>query len=81
MGNIMIQRSKAIVDMIKATRINRGMSQKELSEKSGISTVTISKIENHRVIPRMSNLLRICQALEIKITMREIMDDIFDTFS
>lgn len=77
----MIQRTKAIVDMIKAARINRGISQKELAEKSGISAVTISKIENHRVNPRMSNLLRICEALEIKITMSQKLNDIFDTFS
>ena len=53
---------------IKALRIEKKMSQEELSVKSGISRTTISNIENgseKNVL--MSTLLRIAAALETTV--------------
>lgn len=71
-------RTAHIVNLIKTTRVSRGLSQRELSELSGISTTSISKIENHGVTPRITNLLKLCSVLGIDINLKEIKSDIFD---
>lgn len=48
----------------KITRIRKGLSQEELSQKSGIGRVTISKIENgHADSVKLGILKKIAEAL------------------
>lgn len=43
----------------------RGMTLKELSEKTGVSIANLSNLKNNRVVSvRFSTLGRICKALE-----------------
>jgi transcriptional regulator with XRE-family HTH domain len=47
-------------------RIQKGMTQTALSERSGIPQANLSKIEQGKQDPTVSTLLRICSALEIR---------------
>lgn len=57
-----------IGESLKSARMKAGMSQSELAEKLGISSVGISQWESGRRIPRDETLLRIAQALGISIS-------------
>lgn len=48
---------------IKEARIREGFTQKELSEKTGLSERTIQRIENHDVDPSIYSLKKIGEVL------------------
>jgi transcriptional regulator with XRE-family HTH domain len=50
---------------IKETRIDKKLSQEELSEKSGLSLRTIQRLENGESVPRGDTLKRLTNALEL----------------
>jgi len=52
---------------IAETRKQRGMTQKELAEKIGISDKTVSKWECGNSIPDISYLEALCDSLDIKV--------------
>jgi hypothetical protein len=52
-----------IAKQLKAARENNGLSQRELSVKSGVPQSHISKIENGNVDLRLSSLVGIARAL------------------
>lgn len=45
-------------------RKKKGLTQEELGEKAGISTVTVSRIERGVLIPSLLTLTSLCNALE-----------------
>lgn len=49
---------------IKELRINKGLTQTDLSEKSGISLRTIQRIENNEVSPSIYSLKKISKVLD-----------------
>jgi transcriptional regulator with XRE-family HTH domain len=49
---------------IKVLRINKGLTQTDLSEKSGISLRTIQRIENNEVSPSIYSLKKISNVLD-----------------
>ena len=53
---------------IKYQRGRKGISQLELALKTGLTTRTISRIECGTFDPKYSTLVRISEALDIKIT-------------
>lgn len=53
--------------MLKALRLERGWSLAQVSERTGIPTSTLSKIENGKTELTMDRLLRISVALEVNI--------------
>lgn len=53
--------------VLKALRLERGWSLAEVSEKTGIPTSTLSKIENDKTEMTMDRLLRISVALDVNI--------------
>lgn len=54
--------------MIRAKRLEKGWTQFELAEKSGVSQPTISQIERgDRRYPTHENMKKIAKALEVKI--------------
>lgn len=59
MGNPIISSS------IKEIRINKKLSQEELSERSGLSLRTIQRLENGESVPRGDTLKRLTNALEL----------------
>ena len=59
-----------IADMLvrlKQWREKRGLSLRELGERSGVHYVTIVKMEAGRLDPQLSTLLKLCKALNITL--------------
>ena len=54
---------------IKEIRLLRGISQKELSERLGVSSAMISQYESGKRNPKMETLLKIADALGISINV------------
>ncbi|MFS8514879.1 MAG: helix-turn-helix domain-containing protein, partial [Planifilum fulgidum] len=52
---------------IKQARIKKGLSIKELSVITGISTTSISKMENNHSRPSLPNLRTLAQALDVSV--------------
>ena len=64
-----MERSKLLIDtgnLIKRSRIEKGWSQKELSEKTGIVQPNISNIEKGKMNISINLLVKIFKVLEIK---------------
>ena len=55
---------------LKSIRVNAGMTQKELSAKSGISLMTISGFESGRAVVSLITFIQLLRALE-KLEMIE----------
>jgi len=56
-----------IGDHIKEIRISKGLTQSELSEKSGIAVRTIQRIEKSEVTPSIYSLNAIGEVLDVKL--------------
>lgn len=55
-----------VKNMLKVYRTARGLTQTELSEKSGVSRATISKIENNEeVVLTTHTIAKISEALQM----------------
>lgn len=54
-------------EKIKAIRVRNGMTQKELSEKSGVAEITIRKLEKSDNNPKLDTLWKIAHALNVSI--------------
>lgn len=52
---------------LKMVRTNAGLSQRDLSMKTGIATTLLSRYENGRVVPRPETLNRIAQGIGIPL--------------
>ena len=50
-------------DKIKSARTKKGITQKELAEKTGLTVRTIQRIENHEVEPSVYSLNKISEIL------------------
>ena len=50
---------------LQRIRKEQGLTQETLGEMSGASTVTISRIERGVIVPSISTLIAICNALEV----------------
>lgn len=60
-----------IINTIRARRFEKGWTQLELAEKSGVSQPTISQIERgDRRYPTHENIKKIARALEISMEER-----------
>ena len=53
--------------VLKALRLDRGLSLADLSDKTGVPTSTLSKIENDKAEITMDRLIRISVALDVNI--------------
>ncbi len=51
---------------LREIRISRKMSQKELAEKVNLTAGFISQMENNQIIPSITSLIQICEALGIE---------------
>ena len=58
---------KAVVEMRK----EKGITQKGLAEIVGISQQEISRFENEKHIPKLSNFIRILDALDLEIKLEK----------
>ncbi|MBI5121629.1 MAG: helix-turn-helix transcriptional regulator [Rhodospirillales bacterium] len=58
-----------IARSLKAARLAKGLSQRALSAKTGLTQAHISKIENANVDLQLSNLIELARALDIELTL------------
>lgn len=58
----------SIGTQIIQVRNQKNMSQRQLSQRSGIASSYLSRVENRRVEPRPKTLRRIAEALEVPIS-------------
>lgn len=54
-----------IGELIKTWRKEKGLTQKQLAEKTGIATITIQQYEGGKRVPKAEFLARIAQALGV----------------
>jgi len=59
-------------EKIKVARSAKGMTQKELADKTGLSERTIQRIENHEVEPSAYSLSKISDVLEFDCTQEKL---------
>jgi len=52
---------------IKSRRLNLGLTHKQLAEKMDTTVTTISKWENNHVEPSLSNFVKLCEVLGMKL--------------
>ena len=65
----MIYSTEHIADMLKSAREGKGLSQRALSEQTGVPQGHISKIENNTVDLRTSNLVKLARVLELEVVL------------
>ncbi len=53
---------------LKEWREKRGLTVRKLGELSGVHYVSIVKIEVGRLDPRLSTILKLCQALRVSLS-------------
>ena len=63
--------SRIIVELIE-TRVDRGMSQRQLAAKCGLKQSAIARMESLNTIPRLDTVIRVAKALNISITVDRI---------
>ena len=66
------QQDKQLRIAITKARLNRGMSQRQLADKVGVSKQAIQKIEVGVLTPSLELAIKICKTLKIKIKINEI---------
>jgi XRE family transcriptional regulator, regulator of sulfur utilization len=64
----------AVVSKLRALRIERGISQNQLSQMAGMSRSGLRHIESGVVLPSFANVLRLTSALNVPVAelLREV---------
>lgn len=57
----------AVSQRIKEIRKKKGLSLQDLAQRSGFSTAMLSQIENHVISPSLGTLIKLAQALEMRL--------------
>lgn len=60
-----------IISRIIKERKAQGLTQEELAEKCGLKQAAIARIENLNGSPRMDTLIKICVALNLKVSVTD----------
>lgn len=60
---------KEISELLTSVRKELNMSQKQLSQRTGIPQANISKIENGKYLPSLAVLKRLCDGLGKKLVL------------
>lgn len=60
-----------IVGKLMAARDRKGLSQRDLSEITGVPQKTISRIESGKDVPKLQTLIKLSEALDLELTMVE----------
>lgn len=54
-------------DFVYATRMERGLLQREVAKRAGLTQAYLSKVELGKCDPTLTVALRICEVLEVDI--------------
>ena len=64
-----------IIKTIISTRKKKGLTQKEVAEMTGLKQPTIARIENNVNSPQLDTLIKILDALDLKIEINSLKTD------
>lgn len=67
-----IDQEKYIIETIRNSRIEASLSHEKLGKLAGCTKGTIYRIEAGQFLPNLGVLLRICEALKIKIELLQL---------
>ncbi len=62
---------ESIIETIVKTRKNKGLSQKQVAELTGLKQPAIARIENNANSPQLDTLIKIVDALGLKIEVKD----------
>ncbi|MBO6046357.1 MAG: helix-turn-helix transcriptional regulator [Erysipelotrichaceae bacterium] len=60
--------TQCLGEHLKLVRVERGMTQEELSKKVGIKSYYISRIENGKLDIRLQTLIKLTEGLNIQLS-------------
>ncbi len=66
-----VEKEYALVKAVVEMRKEKGISQRGLAEMVGVSQQEISRFENEKHIPRLTNFIRILDALDLEIKLEK----------
>ncbi len=66
------EKIKEIIFKIIKTRKSKKITQQKLAEVTGLPQTTISRMECFKVVPTLNLLIKICDALDLKILVIRI---------
>ncbi|MBM7560915.1 helix-turn-helix domain-containing protein [Fusibacter tunisiensis] len=66
-----IEKEYELIRQVVEERKQRGMTQKILAEKAGISQQELSRFEREKHIPKLSNFIRILDALDMEMKIEK----------
>jgi len=52
-------------ERIASIRLNRNLTQAQLAERAGISTLTVGRLESGKVATQLSSFIRVCRVLDM----------------
>jgi DNA-binding XRE family transcriptional regulator len=58
-----------LIRQVVETRKKKGITQKRLAEMVGVSQQVISRLEREKHMPKLSNFIRILEALDLKVRL------------
>ena len=64
-----------IINTIISTRKKKGLTQKEVAEMTGLKQPTIARIENNVNSPQLDTVIKILDALDLKIEINSLKTD------
>ena len=64
---VVMEACEAIGWMLKANRVEKGITQKVLGEKVGMPAKRISEIERGKVVPALEELIVLLNAIDCKL--------------
>lgn len=60
-----------LIQLIRQTRKNQGITQEQLADFAGLQRIGIVRIESGKTEPKASTLFKICKMLGLKIKVSE----------
>lgn len=58
-------------DILRSTRLSRGLTQTDIARELGISTQAVSKLEKNAARASFERIHRLCQVLGLELLLRE----------
>lgn len=64
-----LQKRKKVSDILHQARAKKSYSQEQLGDLVGFSQNTIARIENNKFSPNADQLYKICEVLDLKLSI------------
>lgn len=65
----MSERCAAMIDRLIERRHNKGMTQKDLADASGLTQSVIARLESKNAVPQLDTICRIAAALDCEVEL------------